>query len=153
MRSYVTFVPRSVRRAPRAAISSIYRQRLHGSFAELPSCRGRIRISPSISRMRPDTRASTGISGANITLRYMDILVVDFEPGSFCRRWCTAFRASSIRICRRHLIEKPRTINEPFTAGVHSCAIFACLYIVETSPEVPSVRKADQIIRMENIEL
>lgn len=46
-------------------------------------------------------------------VRCMDILVADFRLSSFCRRRCTAFRASSIRISvgspahPRHLIEKP----------------------------------------------
>lgn len=100
-----TFVwPRSIRQAPGEAISSIYRQRLHGSFAEpfppfllLSSCQAF--GASGISRMRLDARARIyPAQTLRCIVRCTDILVADFSLSSFCRRRCTAFRASSIRI-------------------------------------------------------
>jgi len=69
-----TFVwPRSTRQAPGEAISSIYRQRLHGSFAEpFPPSLPPSLVVPGFRRVRHFTYAArcsrANISGANITL-------------------------------------------------------------------------------------
>jgi len=83
---------RVVRGDPREAISSIYRQRLHGSFAEP--------LPPGFRRARHFTYAAecprANISDANVT-GYVGYPCCGFRPpSSFCRRQRTAFSASSI---------------------------------------------------------
>jgi len=141
-RPYVTSVPAgSVRRDPREAISSIYRQRLHGSFAKAPLApwtRG-FRRARHFTYVAECPRAN--ISSANVTLHWVDILVADFgSRSSFCRRWYTAFRASSIHALRpywrtlrpRHLIEKPHT---KWTTLPRAHVLALPRLLVEISPE------------------
>jgi len=141
------------RRPPREAISSIYRQRLHGSFAEAPPpspppppippnwspTRRAFRVCgrmPARARgyiRRQTLRRCAGSPSPHppspFSLSPPPLLLIP-RPGSLCRRRCTAFRASSIRRHRRRAVAplnrtKSRTANEPFAARARVLVPFA----------------------------